>query len=195
MNKPVQAPATAATPPVAVKPDKAVKAKAAVATQKKKTVPKTVPKTVLTPAAKAAPKTTSKAVPVKKQSAKAAAKKAVAGNAVGKPAAPGAAKPTATAAAAAVVPAGTKQKAKLVRDSFTIPADEYQLLVNLKQRAAQLAHHAKKSEILRAGVQVLISLSDARFLAALAAVPSLKTGRPKQESAAPVARSGKKSVR
>jgi hypothetical protein len=86
---------------------------------------------------------------------------------------------------AALAPVGSKQKHKLVRDSFTIPKDEYAVLTGLKQRAAKLAHHAKKSEVLRAGVQLLSVLPDAAFLAALQAVPSLKTGRPKQEPPAP----------
>lgn len=71
------------------------------------------------------------------------------------------------------------EKVKLVRDSFTIPAAEYELLAVLKQRALQQAHPAKKSELLRAGIQVLAALGDAALLAALQAVPSIKTGRPK----------------
>jgi len=85
-----------------------------------------------------------------------------------------------------------------VRDSFTLPKDEDGVLVGLKPRAGNLVHHAKKSEILRAGVQLLSALPDAGFLAALKAVPSLKTGRPKQEPAAPaaaVAQGGKKQGR
>jgi hypothetical protein len=78
---------------------------------------------------------------------------------------------------------------------FTIPKDEYGVLLGLKQRAGTLAHHAKKSEILRAGVQLLSALPDARFLAALVAVPSLKTGRPKQELAVPAVQGSKKQGR
>ena len=76
------------------------------------------------------------------------------------------------------------KKPKLVRDSFTIPKDEFDVLVELKQRAQKLAHAAKKSEILRAGVRLLAAQGNAAFLAALTAVPSIKTGRPKQEPAA-----------
>lgn len=101
-------------------------------------------------------------------------------------------KPAPAVPAVALTPAVGKQKHKLVRDSFTIPKDEYNVLVGLKQRAGQLAHHARKSEILRAGVRLLTTLPDAKFLAALTAVPSLKTGRPKLDPAAP-ARGGKKS--
>ncbi len=72
-----------------------------------------------------------------------------------------------------------KTKNKLVRDSFTIPKTEYQALGELKQRAAKLERPAKKSELLRAGISALIALGDKALVAALARVPSLKTGRPK----------------
>ncbi len=72
-------------------------------------------------------------------------------------------------------------KAKLVRDSFTIPKAEYATLNELRQRATRLAAPAKKSELLRAGIELLKGLSDQAFLAALAAVPNLKTGRPKKD--------------
>ncbi len=73
------------------------------------------------------------------------------------------------------------KKPKLVRDSFTIPKAEYQVLDDLKQRAAKLTRPAKKSELLRAGIKLLASFSDAAFLTALAAVPAIKTGRPALE--------------
>ena len=70
-------------------------------------------------------------------------------------------------------------KAKLVRDSFTMPVADYALIDALKQRALKAAHPAKKSELLRAGLQLLASLSDTAMLKALKNVPPLKTGRPK----------------
>jgi len=73
---------------------------------------------------------------------------------------------------------GKAKKPKLVRDSFTIPKAEYAVLDELKLRAAKLAHPVKKSELLRAGIKALNGLSDAALLAALKAVPSIKTGRP-----------------
>ena len=74
-----------------------------------------------------------------------------------------------------------KVKHKLVRDSFTIPKNEYATLSELKQRAIHLAHPVKKSELLRAGVRALSGMSDEALLAALRAVPSLKTGRHKDD--------------
>ena len=77
----------------------------------------------------------------------------------------------------AVKPAKPK-KPKLVRDSFTIPKPEYLVLDELKARANKLASPAKKSELLRAGIKALALMADAAFVAALKAVPAIKTGRP-----------------
>ena len=70
------------------------------------------------------------------------------------------------------------KKPKLVRDSFTIPRDEYEGIDALKLRAAVQGHLAKKSELLRAGLKLLSTLDDKQLLVALEAVPSIKTGRP-----------------
>ena len=70
------------------------------------------------------------------------------------------------------------KKVKLVRDSFTIPKPEYLILDNLKLRAADLKHPAKKSELLRAGIKALDAMTNTQLLLALKAVPMLKTGRP-----------------
>lgn len=82
-----------------------------------------------------------------------------------------------------------KPKQKLVRDSFTIPKSEYAVLAELKQRAAQLVRPIKKSELLRAGIMALSTMTDRSFLSALDAVPSLKAGRPLKIEAAPLAKS------
>lgn len=82
----------------------------------------------------------------------------------------------------AIVPKGKKpRKPKLVRDSFTIPKNEFTVLQDLKQRAGKSGTAAKKSEILRAGIKALAAMNDAAFAAALQAVPAIKTGRPAKE--------------
>ncbi|MFM6990064.1 MAG: hypothetical protein ACKOWD_01990 [Rhodoferax sp.] len=86
---------------------------------------------------------------------------------------------TASTPAAVVESKHTKEKKhKLVRDSITVPKVEYQVLEAMKHRAAQLKVTVKKTELIRAGMKHLATLPDAAFLAAIAAVPSLKTGRP-----------------
>lgn len=84
------------------------------------------------------------------------------------------------AKAAAPVKTAKVKKPKMVRDSFTIPKDEYGVLDELKQRCIKLAQPSKKSELLRAGIKTLASMSDKNLRAALQAVPSIKTGRPKK---------------
>ena len=69
-------------------------------------------------------------------------------------------------------------KQKLVRDSFTIPKDEYQALGELKARLTKLMQPAKKSELLRAGLKALSAMPDAAIKKALQDVPAIKTGRP-----------------
>jgi len=73
------------------------------------------------------------------------------------------------------------KKAKLVRDSFTIPKLEYLLLDQLKQRSGTLGTPVKKSELIRAGIKALAAMADAGFLAAVKAVPTIKTGRPTKD--------------
>ena len=85
-----------------------------------------------------------------------------------------------TAVKTAVKPVKVEKakKPKMIRDSFTIPKTEYLVIDALKERAGKLSRAAKKSELLRAGVKALAAMSDAVFLAALSAVPTIKTGRP-----------------
>jgi len=71
--------------------------------------------------------------------------------------------------------------AKMERDSFTMPKDEYAQLGLLKARLAELGRPTKKSELLRAGLLLLSGMTDARLTAALATVPVIKTGRPKKK--------------
>ena len=124
----------------------------------------------------------------------AVAKKAAAKPAVAKPVAAKKATPTRPVAKAPseTTASGKTKKAKLVRDSFTIPKPEYQLLDDIKRRAQMLAHPAKKSEILRAGIKALSALADAALVAALTAVPAIKTGRPASKDSAQQDKSNKK---
>lgn len=73
------------------------------------------------------------------------------------------------------------KKPKLVRDSLTMPKAEYDVLETLKTRALTLGNPVKKTELIRAGIKAIAAMTDARLLAAIRAVPSLKTGRPAKE--------------
>jgi hypothetical protein len=141
-------------------------------------------------AAPAAAKTTRVAKPVKavakpakpaaKTSVKAVVKsaaKALASSPARKPAAPRvAAKPP-------VVPIverapAVEARPALVRDSFTMPENEYAVLLEVKQACLRAGVDVKKSELLRIGVALLGQLDVATLQGVLAALPQLKTGRP-----------------
>lgn len=153
-----------------------------------------------TPAAPAKPITTAAAV--EKASAKpGTAKKAVAAKPAPKavaekaaPAAKVAAKPARKAPAAAPekpaaapkaeklakVKKQTPKKVKLIRDSFSIPENEYALFSTLKQRALAAGVDVKKSEVLRTALATLAKLDDAALVTAIGLVERIKTGRPKK---------------
>jgi hypothetical protein len=155
------------------------------ATRKKATAKTSAPATPAKPAAapKSPVKTAAKPAPKKASLAKAPAGKGTVKKVIVKKAGAKkpAAKPQASAKPAKAAKPEKTKKPKLVRDSFTIPKAEYVVLDDLKQRAAKLTRPAKKSELLRAGIKLLASISDAAFLTALEQVPAIKTGRPTLE--------------
>lgn len=151
------------------------------------------PNPVVTPAVPAAqpakavkstkPATTAAKAPKASKAAKPAKKAATEKAPASKPGAATKPAKAATAVKPGKAPETKGKKPKLVRDSFTIPKDEYAVLDTLKDRATALAHPVKKSELLRAGLKVLAGLSDSALRSALQAVPSIKTGRPKADAA------------
>lgn len=161
MNNTPSTPTTeASTPKAAATPAPSAKAPA------RRAAPKPAVSKVATPKAPAAKKPAAKAPATKRTASKAI---------VAKPAAskPVAAKPTKVEA--------KPKKPKLVRDSFTIPKDEYAGIDTLKERSVALGRPAKKSELLRAGLMALLAMSPNALHAALEAVPTIKTGRPKSD--------------
>ncbi|WP_322044596.1 hypothetical protein [Paraburkholderia sp. J67] len=70
------------------------------------------------------------------------------------------------------------KKEKVIRDSFTMPRTDYERLALLKRKCLDAGVTVKKSELLRAGLQLLDSASSKRLLAALSALETVKTGRP-----------------
>jgi len=77
---------------------------------------------------------------------------------------------------------GKPRKMKLVRDSFTMPQDEYDLLAELKSRCLAAGVAAKKSEILRAAVVRFAEASDLQVRRMIQKLPPIKTGRPAKDS-------------
>ena len=84
---------------------------------------------------------------------------------------------------APAVPAAVRDTAPaarpvLVRDSFTMPEQEYAVLAEVKQACLRAGIEVKKSELLRIGVALLGQVDVATLKSVLAALPQLKTGRP-----------------
>jgi hypothetical protein len=78
----------------------------------------------------------------------------------------------------APVKAKRAKKDKVVRDSFTMPKSDYEKIAALKLKCQEAGVSVKKSELLRAGLQMLDAASQNRLVAAIAAVEQVKTGRP-----------------
>jgi hypothetical protein len=71
-----------------------------------------------------------------------------------------------------------KKEVKVIRDSFTMPQSEYQKIAEIKETCLKAGLHVKKSEVLRAGLKALGSLSDTQLKRALSSLEKIKTGRP-----------------
>jgi hypothetical protein len=61
-----------------------------------------------------------------------------------------------------------------------MPHDEYQKIAEIKDICLKAKLHVKKSEVLRAGLNLLAGLSDAQLKQALGKLEKIKTGRPKK---------------
>lgn len=73
-----------------------------------------------------------------------------------------------------------EDKKKVVRDSFTMPQNDYAKISELKQVCLKAGMHVKKSELLRAGLHALCKLGASQLRQAVAQMEQIKTGRPKK---------------
>jgi hypothetical protein len=69
-------------------------------------------------------------------------------------------------------------KAKVIRDSFSFPEQDYLKISELKKTCLAAGVHVKKSEILRAGLHLLTKLNLAELKQAVEQVEKVQTGRP-----------------
>ena len=70
------------------------------------------------------------------------------------------------------------KKAKVIRDSFTMPKQEFDKIADLKKQCLEFGINIKKSELLRAGLHALNSLTPQQLKIAVSQVEKIKTGRP-----------------
>ena len=95
-------------------------------------------------------------------------------------------KKSAKAVKKAIEKAGGEKKksdvkhATLVRDSFTIPGDELQLLADAKKKCLKAGIDIKKSELIRIGISLVYGLGLSRLKKEKRALQPIKTGRPKK---------------
>lgn len=94
---------------------------------------------------------------------------------------PAAKSPVAKQPKAAPAKVEKPKKPKLVRDSFTMPEDEYALLAKIKKNCVAAGFEIKKSELLRIGVSLLAGMDPKKLQAAQKSLPQLKAGRPKKQ--------------
>jgi hypothetical protein len=133
---------------------------------------------------KPAPRKPAAALPLKKPAAALPLKKAAApaAKAIAAPAKPQA--PEVKVAAKPAAPAAAKPApaAKVVRDGFTMPQADYDLLKTLKAQCLKAGVDVKKSELLRAGVLALAAMPEAQLLDRVRALAPVKTGRKKKKA-------------
>lgn len=83
---------------------------------------------------------------------------------------------------AAEQPKEKLKKPKMVRDSFSMPENEYKVLGDVKRACLKAGIEIKKSEILRIGVELIRQTEVAKLKTMLSALTPLKVGRrPKKE--------------
>jgi len=70
---------------------------------------------------------------------------------------------------------------KVIRDSFTLPGRDYELIATIRQRCLKSAVNATKSEVIRAGLHILDSLSDEELIQVINRLEKVKTGRPTEK--------------
>jgi hypothetical protein len=75
----------------------------------------------------------------------------------------------------------SRAKIKLVRDSFTLPEPDHELIKKCKKAAMTAGRETKKSEVVRAAIQAFSQLSLGDQMAAYNALQPIAVGRPKSK--------------
>lgn len=71
----------------------------------------------------------------------------------------------------------TKQE-QVIRDSFTLPSGDYELIAAIRQRCLASALNATKSEVIRAGLHALVEMPKEELIELVSNLEKVKTGRP-----------------
>jgi len=71
-----------------------------------------------------------------------------------------------------------RQREKVVRDGFSMPVGDHALIAAIQRTAMQAGFHMTKSEIFRAALRVLSTLSAEELKSVYASLERVKPGRP-----------------
>lgn len=73
-----------------------------------------------------------------------------------------------------------KPRERVVRDTFSMPLNDYELIDKVKQRCLRLGLDTTRSEIVRAGIKHLSEIAEDNLTEILAKIVKLKPGRTKE---------------
>ena len=71
-----------------------------------------------------------------------------------------------------------KNRKRVIRDSFTLPSHDYELITTIRERCLDSRVTINKSEVIRAGLHALNEMSNEELLAVVDSLTKIKTGRP-----------------
>jgi hypothetical protein len=67
---------------------------------------------------------------------------------------------------------------RVIRDSFTLPSSDYELISTIRKRCLKAGVSVTKSEVMRAGLHALQELPNQDLLEVFKGLAKIKTGRP-----------------
>lgn len=73
------------------------------------------------------------------------------------------------------------KKERVIRDSFTLPSGDYELIAAIRQRCLTSAINVTKSEVIRAGLHALMEMSEEELVELVSNLEKVKTGRPSEK--------------
>ncbi len=74
------------------------------------------------------------------------------------------------------------KKERVIRDSFTLPSGDYDLIAVIRQRCLSSAINATKSEVIRAGLHALMEMTEEELVRLVSSLEKVKTGRPTEKN-------------
>ena len=70
------------------------------------------------------------------------------------------------------------KKERVIRDSFTLPSGDYELIAAVRQRCLNSAININKSEVIRAGLHALMEMPEEDLVELVNNLEKVKPGRP-----------------